>query len=186
VASAWGVDTAGLVLSWGTGSLTDCPDTSAFRLRGAGEDGWFAVTVEAAGRSMRAIRLRAGIAGRRLVAARALRPGMLLTEEDLRDEPHLRWGPPPATDQPEPGAGWVVRRIIAPGDALDRSRVAPPPAVEAGHPVRIFWQQGSVSVALDGTALNDAAIGGTIRVRLPERKSVLVGTVTAPGQARMP
>ena len=78
----------------GHGVLTDCPDTSAFRLRGAGEDGWFAVTVEAAGRSMRAIRLRAGIAGRRLVAARALRAGMLLTEEDLRDEPHLRWGPP--------------------------------------------------------------------------------------------
>ena len=186
VARAWGIDTTGLVLSWGAGSLTECPDTSAFRLRGTGEDGWFAVTVEAAGRSVRAVRLRAGIAGWRSVAARAPRPGMRLTGEGLRGEPHVRWGPPPVADQPEPGPGWVVRRIIAPGDPLDRSRVAPPPAVESGRPVRILWQQGNVSVALDGTALNDAVIGGTIRVRLPERKSVVVGTVTAPGQARMP
>ena len=72
-----------------------------------------------------------------------------------------------------------MTRSTAPGSL-------PLPRWRRASPVRILWQQGSVSVALDGTALNDAAIGGTIRVRLPERKSVLVGTVTAPGEARMP
>jgi flagella basal body P-ring formation protein FlgA len=186
VARAWGVDPSGLVLSWGSGTFADLPDSSAFRLLGTGEEGWFAVTIEPAGRTARAARLRAGVAGRRFVAVRALRPGMRLAEGDIRQEPYVRWGPPPAAAEQEPGPGWVVRRIITPGAPLNRTRVAPPPAIEAGHPVRILWQQGNVSVALEGTALNDAALGEAIRVRMPERRSVLVGTVTAPGQATMP
>ena len=186
VGRAWGMDTTGLVLSWGSGSLADVPDTTAFRLLGRGEEGWFAVAFEPAGRPARAIRLRAGIAGRRLVAARALRPGMRLGEGDIREEPHLSWGPPPVTDEPVPGPGWVVKRILTPGDPLDRARVAPPPVIEVGQPVRVLWNQGNVSIALEGTALNDAALGGTIRVRTGQRSTTLTGTVIAPGEARIP
>jgi flagellar basal body P-ring formation protein FlgA len=186
IAQAWGVDSAALVLSWGTGNFEGIPDTSTFRLLGGGEDGWFAVTVAPAGRPARGVRLRAGMAGERVVASRALRPGMRLLPEDIRREPFVRWGPPPVQSEPGPAAGWVVRRMIAPGAPLDPFRVTPPPLVESGQPVRVIWQQGGVSVALQGTALNDAAVGGTVRVRLPERSSVLVGTVTGPGLARMP
>jgi flagella basal body P-ring formation protein FlgA len=186
VARAWGVDTAGLVLSWGSGSLADMPDTAAFRLFGRGDGGWFAVTVEPANRPPKAIRLRAGTAVSRVVAARALRPGMRLTEADLRQEPALRWGPPPAAEEPVPAPGWIVKRMVSPGDPLDRMRVEPPPVVAAGQPVRVSWNQGNVSIALEGTALNDATLGGTVRVRTGERVGVLTGTVTAPGEARMP
>jgi flagella basal body P-ring formation protein FlgA len=184
IARTWGTDTAGLVMSWGTGSLAGVPDTTEFHLLGRGEGGWFAVTFDAAGRQPVAIRLRAGIAGQRLVAARALRVGMRLVEGDIREEPFLQWGPP-MPESSTPGPGWVVRRILTPGDPLDLSRVAPPPLVEAGQPVRLIWNEGSVSIALEGIALHAAAMGETVRVRTGGRSGVLLGTVTALGEARM-
>jgi flagella basal body P-ring formation protein FlgA len=185
VARAWNVDTAGLVLSWGSGSLQGVPDTAGFRLLGRGEDGWFAVSVEPVNRQARAIRLRVGITIRQLVAVRVLKPGMRLAGSDYREEPHVAWGPPGAEDQTVPEPGWIVRRMIGPGDVLDRFRVAPPPLVMAGQPVRILWTQGNVSVALEGTALNDAVMGGTIRVRTRQHTGMMTGTVTAPGEARI-
>jgi flagella basal body P-ring formation protein FlgA len=188
VSRAWGVDTTGLVLAWGNGSLADVPDSCAFRLLGNGDAGWFAVSFEPPGRPARALRLRVGIAGRRLVAARTLRPGVRLVAGDIREESRVEWGPPAsdAEAEGEPGPGWLVRRTIAAGEPLDPIRVAPPPVIEAGQPVRVLWRQGSVSVALEGTAMNEAAIGGTIRVRFPDRSRTITGTVTAPGEARMP
>lgn len=185
VARAWGTDTTGLVLSWGSGSLATVDDSAAFRLLGHGEDGWFVVSVEPAGKPARAIRLRAGRTIPRAVAARVLRPGTRLAEDDIRLEPTLRWGPPPA-DSATPAAGWLVRRMTSPGEALDRLRVEPPPVVATGQTVRVLWNRGNVTVALEGTALNDAAMGGSVRVRTGQRAGVVTGTVTAPGLARMP
>ena len=185
VSRAWNVDTAGLVLSWGSGSLLGVPDTSGFRLLGRGEDGWFIVSVEPVDRPARAIRLRAGVTVRQQVAVRVLKPGMHLDEGDYREEPHVAWGPPSPEDQPLPTPGWIVRRMIGPGDVLDRFRVAPPPVITAGQPVRILWNQGNVSVALEGTALNDAAMGATVRVRTGQRVGMMTGTVIAPGEARI-
>ena len=184
VARIWATDSAGLVLSWGSGSLAGVPDTTTFHLLGRGEGGWFAVTFEPAGRPQIAIRLRAGIAGRRLVAARALRVGMRLVEADIREEPWLQWGPP-VEGAELPTAGWVVRRLLSPGDPLDLIRVAPPPLVDAGQPVRLIWNEGNVSVALEGVAMHAAAMGQTVRVRTGGRAGVVLGTVTAPGEARM-
>jgi flagella basal body P-ring formation protein FlgA len=186
VARSWAVDTTGLVLSWGSGALGDLPDASGFRLLGNGDGGWYAVTFEPRGRPPVAVRLRVGVTVPRLVAARALRPGMTLVEGDLRAEPHVQWGPPLADLAPRPAAGWLVRRAVAAGEALVPPRVAPPPVIAAGQPVRVHWSEGNVSVALEGTALNDAVVGETVRVRTGRRTGVLIGTVVAPGEARMP
>lgn len=186
VARAWGVDTTGLVLAWGNGSLADVPDSCAFRLLGNGDAGWFAVSFEPPGRPARALRLRVGIAGHRLVASRTLRAGVRLVDGDIREESRVEWGPPATDAGAEPGPGWLVKRTIAAGEPLDPMRVAPPPVIETGQPVRVLWQQGTVSVALEGTAMNEAAIGGTIRVRFPDRSRTITGTVTGPGEARMP
>ncbi len=184
VARTWGVDATGLVMSWGTGSLAGVPDTAEFHLLGRGDGGWFAVTFETENRQQVAVRLRAGIAGRRLVAARALRVGMRLVEGDIREEPYLQWGPP-IQESFAPAPGWVVRRILTPGDPLDGSRVAPPPLVEAGQPVRLLWNEGNVSIALEGVALHAAAMGETVRIRTSGRNGVVLATVTALGEARM-
>jgi flagella basal body P-ring formation protein FlgA len=185
VAGRWGVDTAGLVLAWGTGSLAGAPDSSLFRLLGGGDGGWFAVVVESPGRAPMAIRLRAGVAGRRQVAARALAAGQVLTPADIRSEAHVRWGPPPGAPLAPVEAGWVVRRRLVPGAVLDGSRVGPAPVVSAGETVQVHWNTGSVSVALEGVALHDAALGAPLRVRTTRKRGVLQTTVIAPGEARM-
>lgn len=185
VGRTWGVDTTGLVLAWGTGSLAGAPDSSAFRLLGGGDGGWFAVVVEPPGRAPIAIRLRAGVAGRRQVAARALAAGQVLAAADIRDEAYVRWGPPPDAAVAPVEAGWVARRRMVPGALLDGSRVGPAPVVSAGQAVRVHWNAGSVSVALEGVALHDAALGAPLRVRTTRKRGVLQTTVIAPGEARM-
>ena len=185
VAKTWGVDTTGLVLSWGVGSLAHVPDTSSFRLLGNGDGGWFAVMVTPPGQPVAAIRLRAGLVRERLVAARALRSGLKLVAGDIRREQHLRWGPPETPDDVDVQEGWVVRRPLSAGEELLRPRVAPPPVVLAGQPVRLLWQEGNVAVAIEGTALNDAALGAAVRIRTTRRRGTVQATATAPGEARM-
>ncbi len=180
----WGVDTAGLVLSWGTGSLNQVPDSSAFRLIG-GEAGWFSLLVEPASGQSAWIRLRAGRTVAQVVATRALPAGAVLGPEDMRVEPRLSWGAPARDSVNATAPGWVVKRPVAGGDVLEGWRVAPPPVVSAGKPVRVLWNEGNVSVALEGVALNDAAVGQSVRVRTSGRIGVVAGTATAPGVARM-
>ena len=184
LAREWGVDTAGLVLSWGTGNLRGIPDSSGFRLVG-GEGGWYSVLVEPPGGPSVLIRLRAGLTVTRVVAVRALPAGTVLSQDDLRVQPGLRWGAPERDSLPSAEPGWVVKRPVARGDALEGWRVAPPAVVSAGKPVRVLWHEGNVSVALEGVALNDAAIGQSVRVRTRGRVGVVAGTAVAPGQARM-
>lgn len=185
VARQWGVDTAGLVLSWGTGSLAGVPDSSAFRLLGGGEGGWFALLVEPAGRAPSALRLRAGVAMSRQVAARAVATGQRLVAADIREQPGVRWGPPPAAVALRVEAGWIARRRLVPGVALDAAHVGPAPVVTAGQPVRVQWNEGTVVVALEGVALHDAALGAPLRVRTLRQRGVVQATVTGPGEARM-
>jgi len=184
VARSWGVDSAGLVLSWGRGSLAGLPEASPFRLLGGGEGGWFALLVEPAGAAPVAMRLRAGLPTLRRVAARAVASGQSLEAADIREETVVRWGPP---GPPEPAVepGWVARRRMAPGALLDAAHVAPAPAVSAGQPVRVHWREGGVSVALDGVALHDAALGAPVRVRTGRSRGVVRASVIAPGEARM-
>lgn len=186
VGRTWGEHPEGMVLRFGAGSLAGVPDSTPFRLLGAGEAGWFALVAEPVGLRPIALRLRAGCTIRRQVATRALRAGMRLAPGDIREEPHVRWGPPPTDGMAVAREGWVVRRTLGPGTPLDVAHVGPPPLVETGQPVRILWREGAVSIALEGTAMNDAALGESVRVRTGSRTGVVRGLVTASGEARMP
>ena len=184
IAREWNVDTGSVVLSWGSGSLGSIPDSAGFRLIG-GEGGWFSVQMEPVKGATAWIRLRAGVTVDQAIATRALPAGGVLGAADMRIEPRLRWGPPPLDSVPQAALGWVIRRPVAGGDVLEGWRVAPPPVVSAGKPVLVRWNTGTVSVALEGVALNDAAVGQSVRVRTAGRVGIVAGTVTAPGEARM-
>lgn len=184
IAREWDVDTGSVVLSWGAGSLGSIPDTAAFRLMG-GDGGWFSVQMEPAKGAIAWLRLRAGVTVDQAIATRALPAGVVLGAGDIRVEPRLRWGPPPLAPAPQAEPGWVIRRPVAGGDVLEGWRVAPPPVVSAGKPVLVRWNTGNVSVALEGVALNDAAVGQSVRVRTSGRIGVVAGTATAPGEARI-
>lgn len=180
----WNVDTGDVVLSWGSGSPTAVPDTAGFKLIG-GDGGWFSLQMESVKGAVAWMRLRAGVTVDQPVATRALPAGSVIGTDDLRMEPTVRWGPPPADAGPVAEAGWVVKRPVAGGESLEGFRVAPPPVVSAGKPVKIFYNVGNVSVALDGVALNDAALGQAVRVRTSSRIGTVAGTAVAPGEARM-
>jgi flagella basal body P-ring formation protein FlgA len=185
ISREWQVDTSQVVLSWGSGTLGQVPDTSAFRLIG-GEGGWFTLILDAAHGPTAFFRLRAGVTLEQPVATHALVPGAVLSAADIRNEPRVHWGPLPLEPESQAGPGWVVRRPIAGGEVIEGFRVAPPPVVSAGKPVRMYYNTGSVSVAIDGVALNDAAVGQPVRMRTTGRVGVVAGTAIAPGEARMP
>ncbi len=184
VSREWNVDIRSVVLSWGAGSLGSVPDTAGFRLLG-GDGGWFSLQLEPVKGGVAWIRLRAGVTLDQPIATRALPAGSVIGPEDLRIEPRVHWGQPSSELALMAEPGWVVRRPVASGDPLEGFRVAPPPVVNAGKPVRISYNLGNVSVALDGVALNDAAVGQAVRVRTASRIGTVAGTVTAPGEARM-
>jgi flagella basal body P-ring formation protein FlgA len=184
VAREWNVDTASVVLSWGSGSLGQVPDTAGFKLIG-GDAGWFSIQMEPVKGAVAWMRVRAGVTIEQPIATRALSAGSVIGNEDLRMEPRVRWGPPAAEPDRLVEAGWVVKRPIAGGEPLEGFRVAPPPVVSAGKTVRILYNVGNVSVALEGVALNDAAVGQPVRVRTSSRVGTVAATAVAPGEARM-
>jgi flagella basal body P-ring formation protein FlgA len=190
-AEAWNVPPAAVRLAWGRSTAASRLDpTAPFRVLGRGAGGWYAVVFHPAERQALAVQVRAGLVETTCVAARPLARGARLAAADLREEPHVRWGPPGARSTAlgteRPGEGWEVRRPIATGDRLAWPAVAPPPMVVAGQPVRLEWEREGVRVAFVGVALNDARCGETVLARVPERPARLLATVTAPGVAQLP
>jgi flagella basal body P-ring formation protein FlgA len=186
VARMWDVEAAGIRLEWGrlpAGIVLG--DDAAFRFQGHGDGGWFVVLFTTPRSDIVAARVRAGIADSVPVAARPLGAGTRLSEADVAFHPAMRWGAPLEAVGRYPRLGWVARRSIAVGEALEPPLVSPPPMVEAGRPIRVTWSGGAVTVAIEGVALNAAGLGESVRVRTLSRTGMVRGTVTGPGEARM-
>jgi flagella basal body P-ring formation protein FlgA len=186
VAGVWVVDTASLRLEWG--AVQHAEDLSAstpFRLVGRGSDGWFAVVFSPDAAHPSAARLHAGIVDSVLVMARALGAGDTLAADAVRGEERVRWGMPARVQRQSPAIGWIARRPLAVGDLVTASTVEPPPAVHAGQTVRLEWVRGDVIVALDGTALNDAALGEPVHARIAGRTGQRSGVAGTNGTVRM-
>jgi flagella basal body P-ring formation protein FlgA len=175
IAAVWSVPPAALCLSWG--ALPALAADDSVQVNGSGADGWFIVEL---GAGARAVRVRAGFADTVAVAARPLGAGARLAAGDVVAAPHVTWGPP-VPPRERPGEGWEVRRTIAAGEMLIRPAVLPPPLVVAGEPVRLMWQQGGVSVVMEGIALNGARRDEVVRARIEGRSARLAGRAIAPG-----
>ncbi|MGH7742697.1 MAG: flagella basal body P-ring formation protein FlgA, partial [Candidatus Eiseniibacteriota bacterium] len=108
-----------------------------------------------------------------------LAPGLSLGAGDLRRELRPHWGPPAADPPPAPAAGWVTRRSIGAGDIVAWPAALPPAAVRDGQSVEVRWERGGVRVSTRATALQAAAEGERVRVRLADgsvnRDAVVVG-----------
>ena len=105
-------------------------------------------------------------AGKVAVAARALPRGAVLKEADIV----YRADSTAAKSRPVVGAGvaagWVTRRVISEGEALREPAVGPPPVIEAGDTVQAIWSDGSIELRVAGRAMNTAAAGGRVTVRV--------------------
>lgn len=186
VAERWSVAPEQVRLEWGlmTSRATLSANT-AFRLLGRGEDGWFAVVFEPiAGRPL-TVRLHAGLADTVSVATRAVPANVVLAEADLRHEIRVRWRSPQTDSGVRARAGDLTRRAVQAGDVLAPPVVAPAPLVSAGAPVRIEWRRGDVMIELQGTAVNAAALGEAVQVRVEGRTGQLRGAAIALNTVRV-
>jgi flagella basal body P-ring formation protein FlgA len=186
IADEWKVPVEHVRVTWGRSTSAFAPtDDVPFRVLGRGDAGWFVVVFDPAGSAATAVRVRAGVERLVMVAARPLRAGTKLAEDDMREETRVHWGVPEADSTNVPAVGWEVRSALRAGEVVAPPAVAPPPLVIAGQPVRLEWERGGVQLSVVGIALNSARRGETVRARLEERPARLTGTVTAPGTAAL-
>lgn len=110
---------------------------------------------------------RVEVRGEYLVTARPLRPGQILGPADLeRRSGDLTQLGSRALTEIEQALGQHVRFAVAAGQPLRSDMLRMPPAVQQGQTVRIVGVGEGFSIANEGRALNRAAIGETVRVRL--------------------
>lgn len=186
IAELWLVPAETITVRWGTiAHLDSLDDETEFRLIGRGLDSWFAVVFERPGQPAFAARMRAGWMREIIIAARPLVPGQVVGPDDLGTTRKVRWGPPRAGEPMEACPGWHAKQPIEAGTPLTEQVAAPPPVIRSGDRVRMTWQRGAVTVALEGVALHEAAVGQDVAVQLKGRRGNAKGKVTGPGRAKM-
>jgi flagella basal body P-ring formation protein FlgA len=186
VGEMWQVSPGIIQLQWGTlVGAEDLPEDTPFRLLGNGTDGWFAVLVERENDRPVAGRLRAGRMVTVPVTSRPLSAGHTLLDSDIVLGDRLVWGPPEPRVTVFASSGWTVSRSLRTGEVLTPPRVEPPLLVEAGDRVQLIWSGGRVKVAMEGRALNGAALGEEIRIMLDGARGRARGVVTGAGAAEL-
>lgn len=172
VAERWGVEPAAVRLEWGLVRETRrIPADAPFRLIGGGAGGAWVVAFEPPGAPPFHVRVRAGTEVERPVAARDLERDVVLAPEDIAYRASVEWGAPRPVGAVH--AGWVTRRRVAKGQSLEEPAVAPPAVVRAGEPVRAVWSRGTITLALEGTALGTAALGEKVAFRTESGRRLL-------------
>ena len=81
-------------------------------------------------------------------------------------------------------AGWVAQRVIPAGEILRTPSVQAPLVITGGSIVTVIYQDGSVQLRLSGTAINSAALGAPVSIRI-DRNRRLEGIAVAPNTARL-
>ena len=87
------------------------------------------------------------------VAARELPRGVALVEADIAGAGAAR-------------TGWVTRRLIREGEPLREPAVSPPLLVTSGEVVQVVWSEGPLELRVKGRAMNSAAAGARVSVRV--------------------
>ena len=115
------------------------------------------------------------------VAARALLPGDILGDDDVtaRTLPRPRSDAVPATNNL---VGMEVRRRVPAGAPLGNRDVGPRALVKANATVTVIWNVGTLSLSMQGRALQAGALGEEIRVLNTNSSRTVRGTVRARGQ----
>lgn len=116
------------------------------------------------------------------VAARIIPRGRVLTADDITDVP-AEAGERALPRRPV--AGWVARRLIAAGEPLREPSVTPPVQLLPGDTVEAVRTTNGLTLALRATALQGAAIGDRVAVRV-DAKRRFVGTLAGPRLVVLP
>jgi len=125
------------------------------------------------------------VIGEYLVLARPLRPGQIVSPDDLETRRgDLTSDGAGALIDSTQAVGYPARIAVSAGQPLKREMLRLPPVVRRGQQVRVVTTGQGFTVANEGHALNDAAAGQVVRVRLASGK-VLSGTAGEDGAVRI-
>lgn len=130
-------------------------------------------------RSAAPIRWTRAIATRALVRGDTLRAGDFAMADSL-----LNGRLPYGMDTTTPQAGWLVQRAVAAGEWLRAPAVIPRPVVTAGQSVFVLYRHGAVQLSLQAVALNTAAVGESVSIRVGRTRR-LRGIAVAPDSVRL-
>lgn len=114
------------------------------------------------------------------IATHNLMPGDILRSDDIESQPmaHPVADALPATRQL---AGLEVKRRVYQGRTIGTRDVGAPIVVKANMPVEVHWQSGSLTLVMQGNAMDPGAVGDQIRVLNPATSRAVRGTVVADG-----
>ncbi|MEN0025132.1 MAG: flagellar basal body P-ring formation chaperone FlgA [Candidatus Dactylopiibacterium sp.] len=125
---------------------------------------------------------RVRIQGQVVMATRHIGTGQTIDAADLQlTDADLGGLPPDVILQPGAAAGRVTRASVSPGRPLQERHLQQELVIQAGQPVRLVFESDALSVSNEGTAINSAARGQPVRVRLPGGR-VVSGTAQAEGR----
>ena len=129
----------------------------------------------------RSVQVRVHVQGAYLVAARALSPGGALGTGDwqmaqgvISDIPGI------PVEHPDQVAGLEPVRKIRVGEVLKLNDFQPLTVIQYGASVKLLIRSETFEVVSTGVALNNAAVGQSVRVRTSDGKT-LQGQVLEPG-----
>jgi flagella basal body P-ring formation protein FlgA len=125
-------------------------------------------------------KVRIQVSGMRVTATEALAPGRPIAGAQLREEPYEG---PPGLPRLSQVVGWVPRRPIPAGTAIERQWLDAPSDVVRGERVRVEIRSGRARVILEGQAQSSGRRGDVIGVRNPGNGKILRATVADPGRA---
>ncbi len=120
------------------------------------------------------------------VAARQIARGALLGENDVLVRHTLVWGAPDAEIIPplESIIGMAARRVLRDGEPIRAIDIVSAPIVFAGDSVTAEIIRGGVRLALVGTALQNASLGGRVSIRF-DRGRRFAGIATGRNTVRL-
>ena len=120
-----------------------------------------------------------------VVTRRALRAGLAIGETDVESTPgDLGVLPENTLADPAQAIGQSTRQAVAAGQPLLATMLRPSPVIRQGETVRIVGQGAGFSIFSEGRALNSAALGENVRLRL-ENGEVINATAQADGKAAL-
>jgi len=82
--------------------------------------------------------------------------------------------------------GMVLRRTGRPGEVVTPNLVAPPELVKRGETVTVLAKAGNTHVSMQGTAMDNGAMGDRIRVRNSSSNRVVEGNVIGVSRIEIP
>lgn len=120
------------------------------------------------------------------VAARQIVRGALLGEHDVLVRHTLVWGAPDTTVgmSLESIIGTEARRVLRDGEPIRATDIVSAPVVFAGNSVTAEIIRGGVRLALVGTALQNASLGGRVAIRF-DRGRRFAGIATGRNTVRL-